>query len=445
MNRLFLRIWLANWLVFVVVVFSSIFLFTLLREQEIQQRLIPPHIRAQQLIDKLQGAVAQGESPAKWALKVSNKRQTVYLLNPQGQDIAERALPDFVQQRLDTANGRNFAPKAAPPRRLRFHPVALPGEPPLRLLNIRHRSRWQLFYSAVMIGFAFLGSGAVAVLLARYITSPIKQLYLATERIAAGDFQSHVADSVGRRKDEIAALARRFDFMAKELDSATKNQQNLLRDVSHELRSPLARMQLIADMLKHSSDEGRGELQGRLSKELNELESLIDEVMTLTRFETEAVALSLEKTDIIAVLAPLIDDASFEADALNKSVLYVHHQAPLLVNLAATYFCRAVENLIRNAIRHTPENSEVRVELKAVKQQLVIVVSDCGEGVDQSELSKIFSPFYRSSTARARYKGAGIGLALAERIVKSHNGEISAKNKPSGGLEVSISLPLLDD
>ena len=436
MNRLFLRIWLANWLVFVAVVFSSIFVFKLLSDSEFQKRLMPPHIRSQQLIANLKQAVAAGQAAEDWALEASNNRQTVYLLNPAGEDIAERQLPDFLRPPAPVNN--------PPPHRARIHPVMLPGEAPLRLVNVRHRSRWRILYSSVvLISFAFLGSGLVAVVLTRYITSPIKQLYLATGRIAAGDFQSHVADSVGRRKDEIAELARRFDLMAKELDAANKNQQFLLRDVSHELRSPLARMQLIADMLEHTADDERKTLQQRLSKELKELEALIDEVMTLTRFESEAAALNLEKTEIISTLAPLIDDASFEANALNKSVTYTHPEGPLFVNLAPTYFCRAVENIIRNAIRHTPENTEVSIQVRPGNQRIEIAVADCGEGVDDSELNKIFSPFYRSATARANFKGAGIGLALAERIVKSQGGEIFAKNRQPHGLLMTISLPLL--
>lgn len=368
MNRLFVRIWLANWLVFVLVVFATAFVFQQLRVREMRSHFAGPAVHPQQFKQSFERSIARREKP----------------------------------------EGR-----------------------PLHLLS-----------PVFLIGLAFLASGVAAVVLARYISLPIKQLHLASDRVASGDFHTNVAASVGHRKDEIADLARRFDLMAKALDAANKNQQDLLRDVSHELRSPLTRLLLISDLLANTQGEEQRKLQLRLRKDLGELETLVEEVMSLARFEVEAGNLHLEKKDLVATLEPLIDDACFEANAVNKTVTFAHEGKAVFVDLAPIHICRAVENIIRNAIRHTGDNTEVLVELVQENAKAVLKVSDSGDGVDDAELNKIFSPFYRSASARAKFKGAGIGLALAERIVKSHHGEISARNLPAGGLQVRIALPL---
>lgn len=435
MNRLFVRIWLANWLVFVIVVFSAVLVFDKLREHNMAQRINNPVMRSQALIKDLHKSVAEGEAPGNWVKRVSQERQKVFLIDPEGQDIVGRRLPEQVLRRL------NRGDKVA---RSRAREVRLEGYPLYRLETSRNSSRRQfrLLSSLVFIGMGFLASGLAAVLLARYISLPIKQLYLASESVASGDFKTNVSAAVGQRKDEIADLARHFDVMANALDKSNKRQQDLLRDVSHEFRSPLTRLLLITDLLKSAEGGEQQKLQLRLKKDLGELETLVDEVMTLARFESESDRLKLEEMDLTAALLPLFEDAKFEANALNKSVEFRFAETPCNVAIAPLVLCRAVENIVRNAIRHTRENTAVLAEVTMENGKAVLCISDHGDGVEDAELAKLFSPFYRSNSARARFKGAGIGLALAERIIKSHGGEISAKNLPgAGGLQVRIELP----
>lgn len=438
MNRLFVRIWLANWLVFVLVVFATAYVFQQLRVRELRSQFASPSVHPPQLKQSFEQAIATGEKPEDWALRMSKEKQQVFLLGPDGKDLAGRPLPEPLLPRNAPTFFRHLGPESP------GESIRLAGYPPLQLLAFRRPPGGPLHVLSpvFLVGLAFLASGLAAVVLARYISLPIKQLHLASDRVASGDFQTNVAASVGHRKDEIADLARRFDLMAKALDTANKNQQDLLRDVSHELRSPLTRLLLISDLLANTQGEEQKKLQVRLKKDLGDLETLVDEVMTLARFEVESGTLHLEKKDLVTILDPLIEDACFEANAVNKTVTFLHAAKSLPVNVAPVHICRAVENIVRNAIRHTRDNTEVLVELTQEGSDVVLKISDCGDGVEDAELNKIFSPFYRSASARAKFKGAGIGLALAERIIKSHKGEISARNLPAGGLQVRIVLPL---
>lgn len=438
MNRLFFRIWIANWLVFVVVVFSSVFVFDKLRERDLNKQINNPPPRTQDLLKDCREAVRSGETAEAWVKRISKEIQPVFLLDPQGNDIAGRRVPKQLRAHLDRSSNRD-----ARSGKTRNNTLILEGYPALKLVTMRRQPKGplRLFSSFILIGMGFLASGLAALVLARYISFPIKQLYLASESVASGDFKTNVAAAVGQRKDEIADLARHFDLMAAALDNSNKTQQDLLRDVSHELRSPLTRLLLLADLLESTEGDERKELQQRLKKDLGELDTLIDEVMALTRFGNETSEMKFVKSDLITTLNSLFDDARFEANALNKVVNFKHEEGSYFVSLSPVHFASAVENIVRNAIRHTKENTEVLAELSRENDKVVLSVFDEGEGLEEVELTKIFSPFYRSASARARYKGAGIGLALADRIIKAHGGEVSARNRPNGGLLVRIVLP----
>ena len=273
------------------------------------------------------------------------------------------------------------------------------------------------------------------------MTFPIKQLKAASDLVARGDFNTNVAASVAHRKDEIADLARTFDQMSSALGAAHALQNNLLRDISHELRSPLTRLVLGLELLMRSEGEERRVLEARINKDLGDLDKLIDEVMMLARFEAEHAALECSDVDLIAELTPLFDDAQFEANALNRSVEFHYPREPLRARIDVSQIRRAVENVVRNAIRHTPENSVVTVDVARNDDHIEITVQDEGDGVDEADLASIFVPFYRSKEANASSRGSGIGLALVERIVHAHGGWVSAHNTKDSGLAVHLTLP----
>lgn len=456
MNKLFIRIWLANWAVFALVVFISVVVFHqyVERQQRLQQPKppLPPHILKEDLLL----AVEQGETPEQWLQKISTDNHPVYLLDPQGKDLLAREYRQSGNANKRVARDRPYdkampvgdghageARKQDMAARLRER-IYLPGYPELRLVSFPppRREPFNIYSPGVLIVLAFLASGLAARILARYITFPIKQLYLASVRVAQGDFQTDVAAVVGKRQDEIAELARCFDAMALALEKSHDAQKELLRDASHELRSPLTRIRLMADMFDGASADELQHLQQRLKKELAEMEVLIDEVMGLAHFEAESDSLQFEVLNVREVITTTVDDAMFEAEALNKTVVFRSAKSCYRVSLAPAQFTRAMENILRNAIRHTPENSEVHVDIAVSDGHVDITVSDAGDGVNDDELEKIFLPFYRSAQARAQFKGAGVGLALTERIVRHHNGSIVARNIAPRGLEVRIRLPL---
>lgn len=449
MSRLFLRIWLANWLAFVIVVIVSVLAVNTLRDWQRERSDNERRSSTSELRQSLQAAIEEGDSPEEW-LEKQNKESSrrIFLLKPDGTDIRGVKVPSHIigkhfRHRDRPSNDMSPGFPPGPPGKFGAkQPVIIDGYPPLKLVRgVPRRVKFWLLSPVFLVCFGMIASGLAATALARYISAPIKQLHEASDRIASGDFKSRVADSVGKRKDEIADLARRFDHMAKALETSNKNQQNLLADVSHELRSPLTRLLLISDLLEKATPENQESLRKRLQKELFNLEIMIEELMSLARFEKESSEFERVETNLAESLQTLIDDATFEANAINKDVAYKHLDTAYTVKIAPTHIHRAIENIVRNAIRHTKDNTEVTVELVKEKDNIIISVHDQGEGLANEELQKIFLPFYRSVDAQSRFKGTGLGLALAQRIIHSHGGDIGAKNNDQGGLSVWIKLP----
>ena len=288
-------------------------------------------------------------------------------------------------------------------------------------------------------------SGIVAVLFARYITQPILRLKTASDRVASGDFQTNVAAGLGGRRDELGELAQRFDEMTAKLAQSRTQQQGLLRDISHELRSPLARLLITADLLPDAKGEELAGLQQRFKKDIDRLDVMIEEVLTLSRFDTQGPAPISNLLDIAEVLQPVIADAQFEATALDKGVdlLLPDDTSTLQVSGDIAELKRAVENVVRNGVRHAPSGTSVVVQAENVVDErgVVITVTDQGAGVEEADLEQIFTPFFRSPSERAQSSGYGIGLSLVKRIIEAHGGQVSAANLPGGGFQVRLALP----
>jgi two-component system sensor histidine kinase CpxA len=276
-------------------------------------------------------------------------------------------------------------------------------------------------------------------LLARYLSSPIQKLREATRRLAAGSLDTRVYDQIGRRHDELASLAKDFDVMAERIETLLDSQKRLSRDVSHELRSPLARLNVALEIAKQrSTPETAGALQ-RIETESNRLNEMISSILTLSRLESGAVDVSRDRVDIAAVVASVAEDADFEARARSKRVEFTA-DGPAVIQGNERLLRSAVENVLRNAVRYTKENSAVEVALGADNGRTVIDIRDHGGGVPDEELANLFRPFYRITEARERKTGGiGLGLAIAEQAIRAHGGTISAANE-GDGLVVRITL-----
>lgn len=298
---------------------------------------------------------------------------------------------------------------------------------------------WGSTIAYLRLGGLLLTGIILCWLLALYLTSPIRKLREATNRFASGDLSTRVAGRVGRRRDEIADLARDFDSMAERIETLVMSQQRLNRDISHELRSPLARMNVALEMARQRSAPETMPQLNRIENESNRLNEMISRLLTLSKLESGSQNFERYELNLKNIIEQVASDADFEAKAKNRSVRVVRADDCHLMG-SESLLHSAVENILRNAVRYTKEGSEVEVSLSNGGGRAVITVTDHGDGVPEAELKNLFKPFYRVGEARDRGSGGtGLGLAIAEQAVKLHRGTITAKNH-ADGLQVEIVL-----
>ncbi len=285
-------------------------------------------------------------------------------------------------------------------------------------------------------------SAAVCYLLARSLSSPISRLRQATRRFAAGDLSTRIAGQV-KGSSELIGLAEDFDDMAGKIEALVLAQKRLLRDISHELRSPLTRLGIALELARNPADEAvREKMLGRIGLETERMNEMIGQLLRLTRLETGGSDVERLEFDLFRLLRDVVQDADFEARSRDCRVT-LQAPEPLFFRGSRELLKQALENVIRNAVRYTADATRVEVSLQCARGQLEITIADRGPGVPEDALGKLFDPFYRVADARDRESGGtGIGLAIAEHAVKWHDGRIKALNRPDGGLIVEIVLPL---
>jgi two-component system sensor histidine kinase CpxA len=272
-----------------------------------------------------------------------------------------------------------------------------------------------------------------------YLTKPLSKLGDAAASIAEGRLDTRVDPSLKNRRDEIADLARNFDFMAERIEALVTGQRRLLGDVSHELRSPLSRLIVALSLVKQGPAEEAAEGLERIGLEARRLDTLIGQLLALTRIDSGVDRGSPAPFDLTTLVQEVANDGDFEARARDCNV--VMQQADACSMSGFEELLRsAVENVVRNAIRHTASGKPVQISLQVSKDQAVLRVRDYGPGVPPGMLFEIFLPFRR--VANGGDGGAGLGLAIAERAVSVHRGTIRAMNAPQTGLLVEIVLPL---
>jgi signal transduction histidine kinase len=299
----------------------------------------------------------------------------------------------------------------------------------------RHVGRW------LAIGAATLASFLFAALLAWYFSRPIRALRGAFEAAAAGDLAPKFAgDKLSVAGDELAELGHDFDRMSAQLRTLMEGQRRLLHDVSHELRSPLARLQA-AIGLAHQQPDKIGASLERIERESVRMDRLVGELLTLSRLEATTALPAREPVDLVEMVDQIADDARFEAGARIELKLDVDAPVPVTVRGAPDLLWSAVENIVRNAVKHGGANGAVDILLHPDEGMVHIEVLDRGPGILDEHLGEIFEPFFRSHPAQNNVDGHGLGLAIAKRVVETHGGRITAANRDGGGLRVTISLP----
>ncbi len=305
------------------------------------------------------------------------------------------------------------------------------------------------------ITIAILSSGLICYLLAWSMASPVTRLRVAAQSLAAGDLTARTGAPAGGSGNELTGLMRDFDRMAERIEGLVDSQSRLLKDVSHELRSPLARLSVALGLARQkATPEIEGPLN-RIELEADRLNQLIQRLLTIARLESGTDGLRKSTVSLRELVEQVAHDAEYESRGrrcqvvVDKSADKVADTVDeFLVEADPELLRSAVENVVRNATRYTAEGTTVEVRLERQQagsggaEEIIMRVLDSGPGVPDEELQKIFEPFYRLDDARNRQTGgAGLGLSIADRAIRLHGGQLRASNRKEGGLEVEIRIP----
>ena len=288
--------------------------------------------------------------------------------------------------------------------------------------------------------------GLISLWITRHITSPIFQLRQAANQLAKGNLAARVGPNSLQRNDELADLSKDFDYMATQIETLMASQQRLLADISHELRSPLARLSVALGLARRSSTPESASALNRIEREAQRLNELIGGLLQLARMES-GDTIAREDFSLDALVKEVAEDADFEARSRNRSVR-ITDIAACRVHGNLDLLRSAIENVVRNAVNYTAENTEVLASLTCEEDSPFadIRVTDHGPGVSDAALANIFQPFYRVEVARDRNTGGtGLGLSITERAIRSHGGLVQAQNALNAGLQILLRLPRIQE
>jgi two-component system sensor histidine kinase CpxA len=370
------------------------------------------------------------------------------VLDEQGEELSGRTVPLGTNELAGkaTKSGEtefNFADRNS----LVARPVAMGGH---RYTYVARMPRSNFGPSLRTQGLrllaALLTGGILCYLLALYLTTPLLKLRATTNELAEGNLAARVGKKLAKRRDEIGQLGRDFNLMSMRLESMVQAQHRLLGDISHELRSPLARLGVALGLARQRSGSAADTALDRIEREAESLNEMIGQLLILTRLESGTDGGKRTEVDLQALVREVTDDADFEARSRNRSVRVV--AADKCSTAGVEELLRsAIENVVRNAVRYTPEGTVVDVSLERKNGNgdnvALIRVRDRGRGVPEEALEKIFRPFYRTEDARDRESGGtGLGLAITERAVRLHGGTVKATNAADGGLAIEMRLHL---
>jgi two-component system, OmpR family, sensor kinase len=498
MHSLFLRIFVLFWIAMAIIVGGSIAVTFTVAAREYESREFQHRpavaIRASKVL-------AKGGLPAlkKWLTdnEHSMADRNLYIIGPDGRDILGHHLSDNAARRLESFNRESTPDSDAPggdpgappggvppdPDAARLPHEALPGaEPRLPtgappgtappggpapgnfrpqralpqivapdgatytvLLVPRRPSIFGALslpgISLMILCIALVVSAFASWWLARHLSAPIRRIQAGARALADETLDVRVSAGLEDRKDELAVLARDFDAMADQLRANRAAITRLLRDISHELRSPLARMRLAIGLARQPTADPSRQLE-RMEREIERLDSLISQVLKLARLSGTDTPFEREAFDVDEMIEEVVRDANFEGAAKGCTVRTLG-AAKSSVNGSRDLLRSAIENVLRNAVRYSPQGARVDVAVERGDAGLMVSVRDQGPGVPESEVQRIFEPFYRVAESRDRDTGGeGIGLAITSRVMRAHGGSASADNRAGGGFEVRLSLPL---
>lgn len=284
-----------------------------------------------------------------------------------------------------------------------------------------------------------LVSALVAIFLSRWLTRPLRHVSSGLKAIAGGRLETRILDDLRTSNAEIRDLGRDFDLAAERLQALTEGRNRLFHDISHEIRSPLARLRAAVGLIEVNPARG-AVLAGRMEGDIARLDHLVDEILTLARLDRRDLPGTVEVFDLLDIVENIVTDANFEGRARELTVRYTGAET-LILKGNPELLHRACENVVRNAIFHSPDGGMVTVTGSHAGDRVLLEIADEGPGVPETILKAIFNPFVRVDNAAAS-KGIGLGLAIAAGAIRFHGGSVSARNRDEGGLVIRMSLPL---
>jgi len=374
--------------------------------------------------------------------------RTIYIVDYTGVDILGRTLPNRLMAYVRRLERAGLLSKGVPrdrePNPLLLTPQFFDHDDSVYTIMVESStSPWDILNTAdvraMLFAFALVISGLVCWWLARYVSKPVERLQASARALAAGNLDSRIGDEFAKRHDELGVLARDFDTMADHVRELIASKESLLRAMSHELRSPLARLRVATSLARRGSDVARQ--FDRIELETERLDVIIGQMLQLSHLRAIEPTLPRVPVDLTTLLTEVVEDARIEANAANKDVSWT---PTLSVEIEGDHdlMRSAIENVLRNAVRFTREGTSVEVSMTREDGVTRILIEDRGPGVPEAELEKIFEPFHRVAESRDRDSGGtGLGLAITYRIVTMYGGEVKARNREGGGLSVEIKLP----
>lgn len=444
MKQFFFRIFLAIWIILpitgaVTMLTGKLFQHTgwLAQPTDFEANMVAKVVEDINSIQSNDPAEITQQILARHVLDMEQMMQ-IYVVSPSGKDILHRKLPTYVEQRLSGRlsnklfdGGYRIVSMTTTHQGYKVIGHKMPY--PLVRMVFQPKIRFVLW--SVMI----LVSAFVTWRLATFIVAPLRMLREASVQVVSGNLDIRVANAVANRSDDIALLAQDFDTMTHKIESLLSAQQRLMRDVSHELRSPLARLQAMISIANQQQNKQPIDL-ARVQFELEKLDDLIGDILQYSRIDTMQ-GITKQRTDLVDLISVICEGAEIEA-ACDIQRIKINAPRQLITLVDAKLLGSAIENILRNALKFSPLDAFINITLSHRSDTISIVIEDSGSGAPEDCLEHLFSPFYQvDNGVKPSQSGSGVGLSIALRAVELHQGKIFAENLKPHGLKVSILLP----
>ena len=456
MRSLFVKIFLCFWLAHMIG-FAAFLLWTF------EMSSVSSHRQARATSGRMVGVIGQDavtvlENAGPDGLRLHVEQATratgvrIFLLDERGEDLAGQRVPAGAAELAADTRQSNETEMTHPADNMALLARCVSGSTGRRYVVVAQMPASHLpqifadpYAFARRLAIFLAAAGVVCYFLARYLTRPLRELRASARRLAGGDLRVRVGSGVGSRRDEMGELGRDFDFMAERIESLISVQRRLLRDISHELRSPLTRLNVALGLARRRTAPQDCEPLDRIARESERLKVLIGRLLELAQLEGAATLAGKTAVDLAAIVREIAADADFEAHSCGRKVRVLRCDECTVEGMPELLYS-AIENVVRNSIRYTAPDTQVDITLACEPGhgscQAAVRVRDHGPGVPEEAIESIFLPFYRIGDDRNRQSGGvGLGLAIAQQAIRLHGGTISAANAPEGGLCVEINLP----